>query len=262
MAVPTMKTANEPMPMPRPATTAPRASSAKPAARTGRRPWMSDCRPATISAATEASSATPTDAPPSAWWCERWTAAMLPTVAFSGSVADTTACPPARCSVDRRSRRGAARASDGVASGVLMSVLPPPPAARMRSVARRVVRHESQHRVAAAQASQRRAPQVGRAGEQVDRERRGHDPRLLLELVLQLPGAPPRVAAEDAHVLLDRADSPGIVVRPQEADAAEGDGRRVVGIVELGQRHDGLRLHGAALVHGLLRVDELGEDRH
>src|SRR5688572_2434641 len=99
-------------------------------------------------------------------------------VAFSGSVAETTAWAPARCSVARRSRLGTAIGSSGDsgASSGALSLDPP------GSVDRRVVGHGGDHGVVAAQTAQHGSPQVRVARKDVDRQRGGDEPGLLLEL--------------------------------------------------------------------------------
>ena len=102
---------------------------------------------------------------------------------------------------------------------------------------------------------------VGRLGERVVVQRGLEDPVVALELVLELAGAPARVAGEDAPPRRHRQDVVRLVER-REAERAEERHRRVVRVDELAEHEHGVRLHGAAEPDLLAVVDEILELRH
>ena len=93
-------------------------------------------------------------------------------------------------------------------------------------------------------------------------ERLADDPRLLGDLALELARAPAGVAREDARPLEAADIGSTLDLCRQEADRAEHERGRLVGVAELPEHHDRLGLDRAADVHELGVVDEIRERRH
>ena len=86
------------------------------------------------------------------------------------------------------------------------------------------------------------------------------DPRRLLELRLELAGAPARVAREEPEAPDRQLVRLGL--RGHEADAAEDRRGRGVDVVELREHHERLRLHRPADVDGIVRAGQQLQRRH
>ncbi len=114
----------------------------------------------------------------------------------------------------------------------------------------------------AAFAAKHGAPEaVGLGGEHVLGKRRLHDPRRLLQLVLELAGPPAGVAGEDAHTRQLAHLGRILDLAREKADRAEDKDARPLGVIELAQHDDRLLLHRAADVNQRVRVNEVGERR-
>ena len=138
----------------------------------------------------------------------------------------------------------------------------PPRLPVSRSIHSRVVGHPRQQRVAAALAAQDRRPELlGGVGEDLVGRGALDDPRLLLELGLELSRAPARVAGEDADAAEVHVELLEVRVGGQEPDRALDDQPGLPGIAELGQDDDRRRLDRAAGEDRRVRAGDVGQPR-
>jgi hypothetical protein len=127
-------------------------------------------------------------------------------------------------------------------------------------VHRRVGWHRRHERERPALPSQHGTPELIRGvREDVVAQRLFDDPRFFLELGFELPRAPAGIAGEKTSTPRRSCEQIGVRIGSNEADVGKDDRGRVVGLLELGQDDDGLRLDRAADVNDRARLHEVGE---
>ena len=83
-------------------------------------------------------------------------------------------------------------------------------------------------------------------------------PGILGDLRLQLPRTPPGIAREDPGAS-QAAQRLGVALLGEEADRVEREDPGPIGVLEIGEHHGGLRLHGPSAEEGFTGGDQRGE---